>query len=109
MALMLDWRGTPITHRAYVLFPRKWGPSAHSTEMVEGVVQSFSLTGQITVDVLRTSRPRATGGTGRTRYAVPAHSVTVVPDPAGLRAGDSGDAAPPPAPRRLPQPRPLSS
>ncbi|MFD9078137.1 hypothetical protein [Streptomyces erythrochromogenes] len=99
MALMLDWRGTLITHRAHVLFPRKWGPSAHSTEMVEGVVRGFSPTGRITVDVLRTSRPRATGGTGRTRYAVPAHSVTVVPDPADLRANDSGDAAPPPAPQ----------
>ncbi|MFG2339883.1 hypothetical protein [Streptomyces yangpuensis] len=82
MALMLDWRGTPIKHRAHVLFPRKWGRSAHSTEMVEGIVQSFGLTGRITVDVLRTSRPRETGGTGRTRYAVPAHSVTVLPDPA---------------------------
>ncbi|MBT2404638.1 MULTISPECIES: hypothetical protein [unclassified Streptomyces] len=109
MALMLDWRGTPITHRAHVLFPRKWGRSAHSTEMVEGVVQSFSPTGRITVDVLRTSRPRETGGTGRTRYAVPAHSVTVVPDPAGLRTGNPGDAAPSPTPRRPPQPRPLSS
>ncbi|MDX3538706.1 hypothetical protein PV721_31065 [Streptomyces sp. MB09-01] len=87
MALMLDWRGTPITHHAHVLFPRKWGRSAHSTEMVEGVVQSFSPTGRITVDVLRTSRPRETGGTGRTRYAVPAHSVTVLPAPAGLPAG----------------------
>ncbi|MFD6113767.1 hypothetical protein ACFWG0_27165 [Streptomyces yangpuensis] len=99
MALMLDWRGTPITHRAHVLFPRKWGRSAHSTEMVEGVVRSFSPTGRITVDVLRTSRPRETGGTGRARYAVPAHSVTVVPAPAGLRTGDDpGHAAPSPAP-----------
>ncbi|MFJ6354810.1 hypothetical protein ACIQKB_35805 [Streptomyces sp. NPDC092046] len=99
MAFMLDWRGTPITHRAHVLFPRKWGPSAHSTEMVEGVVQSFSPAGRITVDILRTSRPRETGGTGRTRYAVPAHSVTVVPAPAGLRAGDPGDTEPSPAPQ----------
>ncbi|MFJ4880033.1 hypothetical protein ACIP93_33165 [Streptomyces sp. NPDC088745] len=97
MALMLDWRGTPITHRAHVLFPRKW---AHSTEMVEGVVQSFTPTGRITVDVLRTSRPRETGGTGRARYAVPAHSVTVVPGPTGRRAADGpGDAVSSPAPQ----------
>ncbi|WP_234379239.1 hypothetical protein, partial [Streptomyces sp. IGB124] len=53
--------------------------------MVEGVVQSFSPTGRITVDVLRTSRPRETGGTGRACYAVPAHSVTGLPAPASLR------------------------
>ncbi|THA53130.1 hypothetical protein [Streptomyces sp. A1136] len=99
MSLMLDWRGTPITHHAHVLFPRKWGRSAHSTEMVEGVVHGFHPTGRITVDVLRSSRPRETGGTGRTRYAVPAHSVTVVPAPAGLPAGNPGDAAPSPTPQ----------
>lgn len=108
MAWMLDWRGTPIAHGAHVLFPRKWGGSAHWTEMVEGVVKGFSPTGRIAVDVLRSSRPREPGGTGRTRYAVPAHSVTVVPSPAGRRAADSpGDAAPTPAPP--PRPRPLSS
>ncbi|MFD9047951.1 hypothetical protein [Streptomyces zaomyceticus] len=100
MAWMLDWRGTPITHGAQVLFPRKWGCSAHSTEMAEGIVKRFSPTGRITVDVLRSSRPRESGGTGRTRYAVPAHSVTVVPSPADRRPAESpGDASSSPAPQ----------
>nr|MDT0519810.1 hypothetical protein [Streptomyces sp. DSM 41633] len=99
MAWMLDWRGTPIMHGSHVLFPRKWGRSAHSTEMVEGVVRRFSPTGRITVDVLRSSRPREEGGTARARYAVPAHSVTVVPGAAGLRTGDGpGNAEPSPTP-----------
>lgn len=70
--------------------------------MVEGVVQRFSPTGRITVDVLRTSRPREEGGTARARYAVPAHSVTVVPGAAGLRTGDGpGSTEPSPTPETL--------
>ncbi|MFJ3817709.1 hypothetical protein [Streptomyces sp. NPDC090056] len=100
MARMLDWRGTPITHGAHVLFPRKWGRSDHSTEMAEGIVKRFNPTGRITVDILRSSRPRESGGTGRTRYAVPAHSVTVVPGPTGHWAADGpGDTASSPAPQ----------
>ncbi|MFE5717885.1 hypothetical protein [Streptomyces erythrochromogenes] len=75
--------------------------------MAEGIVKGFSPTGRITVDVLRSSRLRESGGTGRTRHAVPAHSVTVVPGPAGRSAaGSPGDASSSPTPQT---PAPASS
>ncbi|MEV7416994.1 hypothetical protein [Streptomyces sp. NPDC089919] len=79
-----DWRGTPITLGARVLFPRKWGLNTHSTEMVEGTVKGFTPAGRVKVQILRSSRPRPGGAAARPCYAVPAHSLTVFPG-AGIR------------------------
>ncbi|MEV6653899.1 hypothetical protein [Streptomyces sp. NPDC051219] len=84
---LLDWRGTPIAPESRVLFPRKWGRSAHSTEMAEGTVKGFTPAGRVNVEILRHSRPRSGGGTASACYGVPAHSVTVVPAEEGQRPG----------------------
>ena len=72
----LDWRGTPITPDARVLFPRPWGNNGHSTEIVEALVQGFTATGKVRVQITATSRQRLYAG--REVYAAPAHSVTVI-------------------------------
>lgn len=91
-----DWRGTPIARESRVLFPRKWGRSAHSTEIAEGTVKGFTPAGRVTVEILRHSRPRSGGGTASACYGVPAHSVTVVPAEEGQRpaAVDRGEGSP---------------
>lgn len=91
---------------SYVLFPRKWGRSAHSTETVEGVVQSLGPTRRITMDALRSSRPLRDGRIwppprrpgpqrdGRTRSGWPPYPETARAAPNRAPKPDSAPSRP---------------
>ena len=74
-----DWRGVPFTDECTVVFARRWGRSLHSTELVEGTFEGVSPTGRIRIRVAATSRELLYPNNTRALYAVPAHSVAVLP------------------------------
>jgi hypothetical protein len=74
-----DWRGIPFTDRCTVLFARRWGKALHSTELVEGTFEGLSPSGRIRIRVTATSRDLLYPNNTRAVYAVPAHSVAILP------------------------------
>ncbi|MGW0334267.1 hypothetical protein ACWD0J_20765 [Streptomyces sp. NPDC003011] len=79
-----DWRGIPFTDRCTVLYARRWGKNLHSTELVEGTFEGLSPTGRVRIRVTATSRDLLYPNNTRDLYAVPAHSVAVLPTPAAV-------------------------
>ncbi|GGT03812.1 hypothetical protein GCM10010286_31340 [Streptomyces toxytricini] len=100
----LHVRGQTLAHlsAACIAVPGRWAPSGRGPSRTQLMISPSK--------PHLSSRPREADRTGRSRYAVPPHSVTVVPGPDGRRAADGPrDAASSPAPQTPAQTAPLGA